>query len=373
MDKINLKGLTLAELEGFAISIGEKRFRGKQLFEWIYTKRASSFQEMSAISRALRDKLSGIASIPEMKIITGKKSRDGTEKFLLKLHDGNLIESVLIPPSTAFTDLKAKGEDEQKRLTLCVSTQAGCPLKCRFCATGSMGFYRNLTTGEIIDQMMMIEKYTGKRITNLVFMGMGEPLLNYDAVVNSIDIFTSGMAIAARHITVSTVGLVPQIGCIAEERRKFKLAISLHSLDDEIRASLIPVATRYRLSELINAVEYYYRMVKRRPTFEYILFKDLNDRDRDVKELVKLSKRIPCKVNIIPYHDIDLQNTDGFAMSLQPTPMPKVEEFVRKLRESHVTVFIRSSAGENIKAACGQLAVQSTKMRSINVRGDKIT
>jgi 23S rRNA (adenine2503-C2)-methyltransferase len=373
MNKLNLKGLTLPELEAFALSIGEKKFRGKQLFEWIYAKRASSFKEMSTISKALRDKLTDIASIPSLVIITENKSGDGTAKFLLELSDGSQIESVLIPPRTAFTDPNAKAEEEQKRLTLCISTQVGCPLKCIFCATGSMGFFRNLTTCEIIDQVLQVEKRTGKRITNLVFMGMGEPLLNYDSVANSIEIFTNGMAIAARHITVSTVGLVPQIRRIADERRKFKLAISLHSLDDEIRSSLIPIAKRYRLDELIDAIGYYYRSVKRRPTFEYILFNGLNDRDSDVKELVKLSKRIPCKVNVIPYHNIQFTNPAGFAASLQPTGIPRMEEFVRKLRELHVTVFIRSSAGESIEAACGQLAVQSTTMRSTNVRGVKIT
>jgi 23S rRNA (adenine2503-C2)-methyltransferase len=370
MSKINLKGLTLPELEAFALSIGEKKFRGKQLFEWLYAKRAASFVDMSTISKALRAKLDQIASIPSIKIVTEKKSDDGTAKYLFDLSDGYQVESVLIPPSTAFKDAKAKAEEEQKRLTLCISTQVGCPLKCKFCATASMGFYRNLTTGEIIDQVIQIENHTRKRITNLVFMGMGEPLLNYDSVIKSIDIFTTGMAIAARHITVSTVGLVPQIHRIADERRKFKLAISLHSLDDNVRSSLIPIAIRYRLDELVAAIEYYYRLVKRRPTFEYILFKDINDRDRDVQNLIKLSKRIPCKVNIIPFHNIQLS---GPATSLQPTPIARMDEFVRKLRESHVTVFVRSSTGESIKAACGQLAVQTITMKSTNVRGVKIT
>lgn len=382
MNKINLKGLTLPELEAFALSINEKKFRGKQLFEWIYAKRATVFSEMSTISKNLRNKLAEIASISSIKIDTEKRSDDGTAKFLYELSDGYMIESVLIPPRTAFTDPDAGTEEEQKRLTLCVSTQVGCPLKCKFCATGSMGFFRDLTVGEIIDQVIKTEKSTGKKITNLVFMGMGEPLLNYDAVVKSIEIFTAGMSIAARHITVSTVGLVPQIRRIADERRKFKLAISLHSLDDEIRSSIIPIAKRYPLNELIGSIEYYYRMVKHRPTFEYILFNSLNDRDSDVQKLVKLSKRIPCKVNVIPFHSIEITGPAGFATSLKPTPLPRSDEFVRKLRESHVTVFVRSSAGENIEAACGQLAVRSDKTKhsrratndnSVNVRGVKIT
>ena len=382
MDTINLKGMTLPELEAFALSIGEKKFRGKQLFEWLYAKRAASFADMSTISKPLRNKLAEIASILSIKIITEKRSEDGTAKFLFELSDGHRIESVLIPPRTAFMNTNAKAEEEQKRLTLCVSTQVGCPLKCKFCATGSMGFYRNLTTSEIIDQVIQTESHAGKRITNLVFMGMGEPLLNYDAVMNSIDIFTTGMAIAARHITVSTVGLVPQIRQIADEHRKFKLAISLHSLDDEIRPSLIPIATRYKLGELITSIEYYYNKVKRRPTFEYILFRGVNDREIDVRKLIKLSKRIPCKINIIPFHSIQFTGPTGYAATLKPTPIAKLDEFVKRLRESHVTVFVRSSTGESIEAACGQLAVKSIKQKDshrslkenfINVRGVKIT
>ena len=376
MEKINLKGLTLSQLEDFSQSIGEKKFRGKQLFDWIYSKRIDSFSKMNTISKILRNKLNEVAFIPSIKIITQKIDSDGTVKFLFELPDKYQIESVLIPPNTAFVDPKAKSEVEQKRLTLCVSTQVGCPLKCKFCATGSMGFYRNLTAGEIIDQFIQAEKYTGKRITNLVFMGMGEPLLNYDAVMNSIEIFIQGMAIAARHITVSTVGLIPQIQRIADEGRKFKLALSLHSLDDKVRSALIPIAKRYPVESLIRAIEYYYRLIRRRPTFEYILFKDLNDTDQDVKKLVKLSRMIPCKVNIIPYHDVQFAGTSGFAQPLRPTPINKAEEFVRKLRESHVTVFVRSSAGENIKAACGQLAIMSyppfekTSDLIKNIKGD---
>lgn len=372
MNKINIKGLTLPELEAFALSINEKKFRGKQLFEWIYSKRAESFAEMTTISKPLRLKLDDLAFLPSIETITKKKSGDGTVKFLFRLSDRQQIESVLIPPSTAFRDPGAGSEEEQKRLTLCVSTQVGCPLKCAFCATGSMGFYRNLNTGEIIDQMIQTEKETRKHITNLVFMGMGEPLLNYESVMNSIDIFTAGMAIAARHITVSTVGLVPQIRRIADERRKFKLAVSLHSLEDEIRSSLIPIGKRYSLAELIDAIEYYYRKVKRRPTFEYILFKGLNDRDSDIKNLIRLSNRIPCKINVIPYHSIKFINPTGFDSSLQPTPTEEMDEFIGKLRDSHVTVFVRSSAGESIEAACGQLAVQLNKIRSANLRGVKI-
>jgi 23S rRNA (adenine2503-C2)-methyltransferase len=358
MKPINLKGCTLQELEEFALSIGEKKFRGKQLFDWLYTKEASSFEEMSSFSKLLREKLATVASIESNTIVNAQESHDGTKKFLLELTDGKKIETVLIPPRIAFSGSEAGEEEEQKRLTLCVSTQVGCPLDCKFCATGTMGFHRNLTAGEIIDQVIQVKKNTGKRITNLVYMGMGEPLLNYTNVMNSFSIITTGMGIAAIHITLSTAGLVPQIKQLADENRKIKLAISLHTLDQRLREKLMPIAKKYTLTELIGVLQYYYRKIKRRPTFEYILFDGINDRDEDIKHLVKLSKQIPCKVNIIPYHDIGFTQPKGVEIALRSTPAAKIEEFVQRLRHSHVTVFIRSSAGEDIDAACGQLAVK---------------
>jgi len=364
MKPVNLKGLTLQELEEFALSIGEKKFRGKQLFDWLYTKEASSFEEMSSFSKLLRDKLATIASIESNTIVNAQESRDGTRKFLLELADGKKIETVLIPPRTAFSGSEAGEEEEQKRLTLCVSTQVGCPLDCKFCATGTMGFHRNLTAGEIIDQILQVKKKTGKRITNLVYMGMGEPLLNYTHVMNSFSIVTTGMGIAAIHITLSTVGLVPQIRQITDENRKIKLAISLHTLDQRLREKLMPIAKKYTLTELIGALQNYYRRIKRRPTFEYILFDGINDRDEDIKHLIKLSKQIPCKVNIIPFHDIGFTQPKGVEIALRPTPAVKIEEFVQRLRHSHVTVFVRSSAGEDIDAACGQLAVKLERKKN---------
>ena len=367
MKKVNLKGLTLQELENFALSIGEKKFRGKQLFDWLYSKEALSFTEMSSLAKSLREKLSKISTINSMKIVDVQESSDGTRKFLFELEDGKRIESVLIPPRTAFVNPEAKEDEEQKRLTLCISTQVGCPLDCRFCATGTMGFLRNLTTGEIVDQIFQVKKYSGKRITNVVYMGMGEPLLNYDNVMKSIEIITTGVGIAARRITLSTVGLVPQIRQLADEKRKMKLAISLHSLDDEIRKELIPIANKYKLTELIDAVNYYYQKTKLRPTFEYILFDGINDKKEDVQQLIKLSKKIPCKVNIISFHNIEFTHPTVIALRLQPTPQAQIEEFVRKLRESHVTVFVRSSAGEDIDAACGQLAIKAERKKRNSV------
>ena len=366
MNKPNLKGFTLGELQEFAETVGEQPYRGKQLFDWLYTKEASSFREMSSLSKALREKLSSSANIDSINVAEFQKSvRDGTTKFLFELHDGKRIESVLIPPSTAFQSPEAKGEEEQKRLTLCVSTQVGCALDCKFCATASMGIVRNLTSGEIIDQVLQAKKISvnparemaGARITNLVYMGMGEPLMNYDNVMKSIEIITTGMGIAARRITVSTAGWVPKIRQMADEKRKVKLAISLHSLDEKARTELMPINQKFPLTELLDAVQYYYRRVKRRVTFEYILFDGWNDRDEDLRRLIRLAKTIPCKVNIIPFHSIEFIHPTGIAAKLHPAPRARMNDFVRQLREAHVTVFIRSSAGEDIDAACGQLAV----------------
>jgi 23S rRNA (adenine2503-C2)-methyltransferase len=358
MTMANLKGLTLKELEEFSLSIGEQKFRGKQLFDWLYTKEASSFTEMSSLSKPLREKLSDCASIDSLNVSkTQESDEDGTTKFLFELADGKQIESVLIPPRTAFQSREAKSEEEQKRLTLCVSTQVGCPLDCKFCATGTMGFLRNLTVGEIVDQVLLVKKLSGKQITNLVYMGMGEPLMNYDNVMKSIEIISTGMKIAARRITVSTAGWAPKIRQMADENRKMKLAVSLHTLDDQERTELMPINKKYNLEELLDAVQYYYKKIKQRVTFEYILFDGWNDRDEDIRRLVSLSKRIPCKVNIIPFHSIEFTHPTGLAAKLHPTSKQRTAEFVEKLRKAHVTVFVRSSAGEDIDAACGQLAV----------------
>ncbi len=359
MMKTNLKGLTQKELEEFVHSIEEKKFRGGQLFDWLYNKEAGSFDDITTFSKSLRNKLDEHATIDTLELLTFHKSiHDNTTKFLFQLKDGKRIESVLIPPKTAFQNGDVYNEeDEQKRLTLCVSTQVGCPLNCVFCATGAMGFGRNLTAGEIVDQVLQTKKISGKKITNIVFMGMGEPLMNYDSVMNSIGIISNGMNISTRRITLSTAGWVDGIIRMADEGKKIKLAISLHSLDDDVRSKLMPLNKKFNLHQLIKAVEYYYRKIKIRITFEYILFAGINDRMEDAKSLVKLSKTIPCKINIIPFHNIGFINPKGFAANLHPAPLREADKFANLLRKNHVTVFIRSSAGEDIAAACGQLAV----------------
>jgi 23S rRNA (adenine2503-C2)-methyltransferase len=374
----DLKGLSAGELESFVVSLGEKPFRGRQLFEWIYHKRAAGFHEMTDLSAALRARLASAAVIGSLTLKDAQRSAaDGTTKLLFGLADGKNVESVLIPPKTAWRDAdeaEAEAEDaedkgtgeagatKRPRLTLCVSTQVGCPLDCVFCATATMGFFRNLTAGEIVDQVMAAGKVAGRKITNLVYMGMGEPLLNYDEVMKSAEIVSNGLKIAAKRITVSTAGWVPGIRRMADEKRRVKLAISLHTLDEGARAELMPVSGKYPLAELLDSAEYYYARTKRRITFEYILFRGWNDSDADVRRLSALMKRIPGKVNIIPFHSIAFSippgTPAGLQTALRPATAAGIDAFARKLRSEHVTTFVRSSAGEDINAACGQLAVK---------------
>ncbi len=365
MKKPNLKGLTAAELSEFCVALGEKEYRGRQLFTWMYEKEAPSFDRMTTFSAKFREDLESRASIESLTLVEARRSAgDGTTKLLFELSDGKRIESVLIPPKTAFKGKDAGEEEEQKRLTLCVSTQVGCPLDCSFCATATMGLLRNLTPGEIVDQVIQARAYAGKPITNVVYMGMGEPFLNYENVMKSVEIITTGLKIAAKRITVSTAGWAPMIRQMADEGRKIKLAVSLHTLDDNARTELMPINARFPLEELLDAVEYYYRKTKERVTFEYILFDGWNDTDDDLRRIVKLSRSIPSKINIIPFHDIAFANPGVKRTSLKPASAERMEEFVRRLRDEHVTVFIRSSAGEDIDAACGQLAINVERKRT---------
>lgn len=364
MPKTNLIGLTIEEVEKFAVSTGEQSYRGRQLFYWIYNRAATTFDEMSNLPKALRQRLNDLASLDTLRTLTKQVSpRDGTAKYLFELSDGSKIESVLIPPSPQLNG-------EEKRLTLCISTQVGCPLDCKFCATGTMGFTRNLTAGEIVDQVLQVRKESPRKITNLVYMGMGEPLMNYEAVMKSVEILSNeySVGISAKRMTISTAGWAEGIRRMADEKRKVKLAVSLHTLDDELRTKLMPVNRKFNLEKLILAVQYYYEKTKQRVTYEYILLRGLNDTDEDVRRLVSLSRKVPCKINVIPFHPIDFTQPDkhglaghpdksGVAATLRPTSLQSMEKFVAKLRQANITVMVRSSAGEDIEAACGQLAV----------------
>jgi len=365
--KRNLTGLTLGELETFALGLGERPYRGRQLFYWIYNRGATTFEEMTDLPKLLRQQLSEIASLRCLSLTRRRVSpSDGTVKYLFELQDGLKIESVLIPPVPRLNG-------ERKRLTLCISTQVGCPLNCVFCASGAMGFARNLTTGEIVDQVLEVRREATQKITNLVFMGMGEPLMNYDAVMKSVEILSNeySVAISTKRMTISTAGWVDGIRRLADEGRKVKLAVSLHTLDDVLRTNLMPLNKKFNLQKLIEAVEYYYRKTRQRVTYEYILFDKLNDREEDIRRLVVLSKKVPCKINVIPFHPIDFTHPTGFARTLQPTSRERIEWFVEKLRQAGITVMVRSSAGEDIEAACGQLAVmdgRSRRPRKVHLR-----
>jgi 23S rRNA (adenine2503-C2)-methyltransferase len=345
--KINLKGKTLEELREFFEEINEDKYRAIQVFQWLYQKRIDSFDEMTNLSKSLRNRLEQIASIEQLTLVkTQTSSSTHTTKFVFECEDGSLIESVLIP--------------DQDRLTLCLSTQVGCPLDCQFCATGQMGYKRNLSIFEIIDQFIQASKYSNRPITKIVYMGMGEPFLNYENTLKSLSIFSSDLAfdISAKKITVSTAGIPEKIIDFAHQPFKGKLAFSLHSTDEEIRSLIMPINKKYSLKQNIEALEYFYKQTKRRITFEYILLKGINDSDKDVQGLVKLSRRIPSKINIIPLNSIAHTNPKGIGATLQPTSQEEFDEFVEKLRRNNLTVFVRNTKGSDIAGACGQLATK---------------
>lgn len=357
MSRTNLLGFTQEELAAFAEDLGESHYRGNQLFRWMYAKGATSFAAMTDFSHDLRERLAAKYSIDFPSLEVSHRSQyDGTTKSLFKLFDGSKIETVLIPPRIAFQNGNAALEEEQRRLTVCISTQVGCPLDCKFCATASMGYTRNLTAGEIVGQVLQVQKTTEKNITNVVFMGMGEPLMNYDNVMNATDILINGVGIAARRITVSTAGWADRIRQMADEHRKVKLAVSLHSANQETRTRLMPIAKRYNLRELMSAIEYYYDKNRKRVTYEYIFFDGVNDSSQDVKEFIRLARRVPCKINVIPFHSIGFVAPTGLSAHLRPSR--RMEDIVKELRQQNLTVFVRGNAGEDIAAACGQLAVK---------------
>jgi len=358
--KVNLLGLSQVQLEEFVEDIGESAYRGRQLFEWLYTKRATSFDGMTNLGKHFRSQLGRTAAIQGISLVQQTFSpRDGTTKLLFELRDGLKIESVLIPPAVSFRDTGREQEDEQTRLTLCVSTQVGCPLDCAFCATGTMGFFRNLTPGEIVDQILQVRRMTGKSPTNIVFMGMGEPLLNYDNVMTSSGIIANGIGIALKRITVSTAGRPDRIKQMADEKRRLKLAVSLHSAVDTTRSRLMPINRKFPVNQLLDAVAYYYEQTRQRVTYEYIFFDGINDTEQEVRALIRFARQVPCKINVIPYHSIAFTGTTEATKHLGPSK--RTEECVKELRAHHLTAMVRSNAGDDIDAACGQLAVRFAK------------
>ncbi|MBS3945050.1 MAG: 23S rRNA (adenine(2503)-C(2))-methyltransferase RlmN [Melioribacter sp.] len=344
-----LKGMTLSELKKYFISIGESKFRGEQLFNWIYNHISFDFSEMQNFPKDLRNRLNDSAILKTLELVTMQYSPStGTKKFLYSTTDNKKIESVLIP--------------EDERNTLCISTQVGCPLDCKFCATGLMGYKRNLNSGEIVDQYLLTAKEIDKKsITNIVYMGMGEPLLNFDNTVKSVEIFTHELTkgLSRKRITISTAGIPHKIKDLAELGLRVKLALSLHSCFEEIRTKIMPINNKYPLKENIEALKHYTKKNKTRVTFEYTMLKGINDRSEDIKAITKLCSQLPSKINVIPFNSIKHMKPDGISAELEPTSYDRILEFVEKLRNNNITVMVRETQGDDIAAACGQLAIKT--------------
>ncbi|MBL7977565.1 MAG: 23S rRNA (adenine(2503)-C(2))-methyltransferase RlmN [Bacteroidetes Order II. Incertae sedis bacterium] len=351
MSKKNIKSLSLEQLEALALSLGEPRFRGRQLFQWLYAKGATSFEAMSNLPTAFRSALDTHFDLQTLKCIQMQTSViDGTVKSLYQLHSGKAIETVLIP---GFDE-----DGDASRLTVCVSSQVGCAMGCTFCATGQMGFMQNLHAGEIYDQVWQMnqlanEQY-GRKITNVVFMGMGEPLQNYEQVLQAIGLLTSpeGLGLASRRITLSTVGLAGRIMRLADDDVKVNLAISLHAPTPEKRSEIMPVnrSLKTDLKALKEAVQYFYQRTKNQITYEYCIFDHFNDHEEDAKALAKIVRWAPSKVNLIMFNPVK-------GVAFEASREQRLNAFIRVLVANKVTVTVRRSRGQDIEAACGQLAI----------------
>ena len=340
-DKKDIRALTKEQLRDFFVSQGDKAFRGNQVYEWLWQKKAHTFEDMTNISKETRAMLEANFVINHIKVDTMQRSSDGTVKNAVRLHDDLIVESVLIPTET--------------RTTACVSSQVGCSLDCNFCATAQLKRMRNLNPDEIYDQVAAIDTesrlYYGHPLSNIVFMGMGEPLMNYPNVIKAIDKITSpeGLGMSPKRITVSTSGISKMIKKMADDEVKFKLAVSLHSAIEEIRNEIMPFTKNFPLTDLKEALEYWYRKTKSKVTYEYVVWKGINDDKKSIDALVKFCKYVPCKVNLIEYNPID----DGI---FQQASNESIENYIKILEQNNIVVKVRRSRGKDIDAACGQLA-----------------
>ena len=336
--KSSLIGMNFDDFTSIVTDYNEQKYRAEQFFAWIYKQNVQSFVEMENLPKQLKINVESNYTINPLKIlkVTGVKSAK-TRKFLLECQDGEKIEAVLMK--------------EQNRITICLSSQVGCALGCEFCATGTMGIIRNLTIGEIVAQYLLLLKESEKPITNVVFMGMGEPFLNYDNVIKAADLLNhpDGINLGARHITISTAGIIPQILKFAKEKRRYKLAISLNGSTQEQRLKTMPVAKKYPIGKLIESVKYYYNARKKLVTFEYVLISDINDSELDAKRLINLFSDLPCKLNVIPYNEI--------GSKFRRPSDEKIREFLGNFSNATFTVTTRWSKGADINAGCGQLVV----------------
>ena len=348
--KIDIKSFQFEELQEMLRGLGEPSYRAGQIADWLHKKRVESFENMTDLPHALRAQLAKLCTFDRLEIVRVLGSRDTTRKFLFRLADGNLIESVLIPASPALY-----GEKSDRR-TICISTQVGCAYGCKFCASGLEGFSRNLHPNEIVDQIVAVETQSGEKIDNIVFMGMGEPLANFDNVMRAIRIINArwGLGIGARHITVSTSGLAPQIKKLADEPLQIRLAVSLHGATDEVRNQIMPINRKYNIETLLSACDYYAERKKQRLTFEYILIAGVNDSEEQAHLLAQHARRLSAKVNLIPYNAIK-----GLEWS-RPS-RNRQEEFLSILRTHKIAATLRREKGHDIDAACGQLRLQTRR------------
>lgn len=346
MPKQNIRALSLDEIKSFFEKKGDKSFRAKQVYEWLWQKSARSFEEMTNLPKATREMLNENFVIHAVNIAASQVSKDRTVKNAFKLYDGNIVEGVLIPTET--------------RMTACISSQVGCSLTCAFCATGRLERLRNLDADEIYDQVAILHKQAEEKygipLSNIVYMGMGEPLLNYKNVLESIEKITSpeGLGMSPQRITVSTAGIAKMIKKLGDDGVKFNFALSLHAANDEKRNRIMPINEQNSLEALADALRYFHEKTGTRVTYEYIVFKDFNDDITDAMELEKFSRVVPCKVNIIEYNPI------GESEFQQTTPA-RLNKFVGYLESKGVIVNVRRSRGKDIDAACGQLANKGNK------------
>ncbi|GGE37112.1 23S rRNA (adenine(2503)-C(2))-methyltransferase RlmN [Psychroflexus planctonicus] len=341
-NKKDIRALTKAQLRDFFVNEGDKAFRGNQVYEWLWSKACYSFEDMTNLSKSTRELLENNFVINNVKVDHMQKSEDGTIKNAVKLHDGLTVESVLIPTFS--------------RTTACVSSQVGCSLNCKFCATAQLKRMRNLNPDEIYDQVVAIDKesrmYNDMPLSNIVFMGMGEPLMNYNNVLKSIEKITSpeGLGMSPRRITVSTSGVPKMIKKLADDQVRFNLAVSLHSARQEVRTQIMPFTETFNLADLKESLIYWFQKTKKRVTYEYIVWDGINDTQADIDALIDFCRAIPCKVNIIEYNPIDSEE------AFQQGSDIAVANYVTQLEKHGITVTVRHSRGKDIDAACGQLA-----------------
>ena len=346
MEKVDLKNLSPSELNEFLRSFGKERYRSIQILRWLYQKGVPSFNEMTNLSKRFRQELSQASFISTLHPLQMEQATDGTRKFLFRLEDGNRIESVLIPDKT--------------RLTLCLSTQVGCAFGCRFCLTGKIGWKRDLMVSEILNQILAVRKMLPEKssITNIVLMGMGEPLANYNNTLKAIALMAhpDAFKFSARRITLSTIGLLPELERLSKEKPLFRLAISLNASDDERRSHLMPINHRYPLKKILEVCRNFPLRPRARITFEYVLLEGINDSSQDAKRLLKILKGIPSKVNLIPLNEAP-------QIPFKKPAEEKVKQFQNILMEGGLTAIVRTSKGREISAACGQLQGKSPELR----------